>query len=178
MSESPASAPPGVVTDEGFQLDFVITQDHMVDFLRIMQKRVNVIGTVAGVVLIVAGLYFVILGSPGVGVFEFVIGVLMILAAQTPYFDRLRARLSARSVIGTRAELDVTERGVEIRNAGKSAHVDWSSVTGLRVSEAIIVLMRDRRAISWMPTSAFASTADRQRALAYLQERIAAPPNA
>jgi hypothetical protein len=166
------SEPAGVVTDDGFRLDFVITQQHMVDFLRIMQKNINRIGTVAGVVLILAGLYFVITGAPGVGIFEIVIGVLMILSAQTRYMDALRARLMARAVIGTRAELDVSERGIDIRNAGASSSVDWSRITGLRVSDEIIVLVRDRRAITWMPTSAFASPADRQRALAYLRARV------
>jgi membrane-bound ClpP family serine protease len=163
----------GVATDDGFRLDFVITQGHLVDFLRLMQKNLNRIGTVAGIVLILAGLYFLVTGSPGIGIFEIVVGVMMILAAQTPYFDALRARLLARSVIGTRAELDVSERGVDIRNAGASSHVEWSALTGVRVSDDIIVLVRDRRAISWIPTSAFGSAADRQRALAFVTEHIA-----
>jgi hypothetical protein len=166
--------PVGVADGNGFRLDFVITQQHLVDFLRLMQKNLNRIGAVAGIVLILAGLYFVVSGTPGIGIFEVVIGVMMIVAAQTPYFDALRARLLARSVIGTRAELDVSESGVDISNAGKSSHVDWSALTGLRVSEDIIVLVRDRRAVSWMPTSAFASAAERQRALAYLTDHIAA----
>ncbi|MEO6349577.1 MAG: PH domain-containing protein [Candidatus Limnocylindrales bacterium] len=163
------------MASEGFHLDFVITPAHMVDFLRLMQKNVNRIGTVAGLVLILAGLYFLVSGSPGIGIFEMVIGVLMILAAQTRYFDALRARLLARAVIGTRAQLDVTESGVDVSNAGASRHFDWSAITDLRVSEAMIVLVRDRRAISWIPTSAFASAADRQRALDYLRSHIAAP---
>jgi len=157
----------------GFELDFVIKPDHLVDYLRLRQATLNRVGGIIAVALVVVGIYFVMNGDPILGAFEIGVGSIMLVTSQTRLFDSWRVRRAGRAVIGTRAQFKVDESGIHIENAGQTQDVDWPAITELKVSDAIIVPMRDRMPVAWMPTEAFASGTARDQAIAFMREQIA-----
>ena len=159
----------------GFELDFEITTAHLVDFLRLRQQTLNRVGAIVAVGLVVAGVYFAFTGDRVLGAFEIIVGVLMLITSQTTIFDAWRVKRAGRSVIGTRAQLKAEEDGITIQNAGVASHIDWTAVTDLKVNDRIIIPMRGRLPVGWLPSDAFASTAEREAAIAYMRDHI---PNA
>ncbi|HUR17194.1 MAG TPA: hypothetical protein VMZ33_07895 [Candidatus Limnocylindrales bacterium] len=156
----------------GFELDFVITAQHLVDFLRLRQRTLNRLGSFVALGLIVAGLYFAISGDRVLGAFEVIVGVLMLVTSQTTVFDAWRVKRAGRTVIGTRAHLTVEDDGMTIQNADMSNHIEWKSITELRINDRIVIPMRGRLPVGWLPTDAFASLAEREAAIAYMRDRI------
>jgi hypothetical protein len=163
------------VTDrQGFELDFVITEEQLVHFVRLRQRLLNIVGALVGIGLIGAGIYFAVTGDPVFGVFEIGAGALILVTSQTPILDRWRVRRAASKVIGTRAHFDVDESGINIQNAGTAIHVEWPAITNLKVNDKIIIPMRGGLPVGWMPTDAFASSQAREEALAYMRLQIEA----
>ncbi len=76
-------------------------------------------------------------------------------------------------MIGTRAQFKVDESGIDVHNAGMSSNVDWASITDLKVSDQIIIPMRDKLPVGWMPTDAFESADARDAAIAFMRDQIA-----
>ena len=155
-----------------FELDFVITAEHLVDFLRLRQRTLNRVGAIVAIGLVLAGIYFAISGDRVLGAFEVIVGILMLVTSQTTVFDSWRVKRAGRRVIGTRARLKAHERGLTIENAGMASEVDWQAITELNVNERVIIPMRGRLPVGWMPTDAFASVADREAAIDYMKDRI------
>jgi hypothetical protein len=163
------------VKAEGFELDFEITADHLVDFLRVRQKLLNRAGGILAIGLIALGIYFIIGGDRPLGAFEILIGMFLLITSQTRLFDSWRVKRVGRAVIGTRAHIKVDASGIAVENAGMSSKVEWPAVTDLKLSEQIIIPMRGRMPACWMPTDAFESADARAAALAYMREQMARP---
>ena len=157
----------------GFNLDFEITADHMVDFLKLRQATLNRVGGIIAVGLVVVGVYFVIQGDRTLGAFEIVVGFAMLITSQTRLFDKWRVKRAAKNIIGTRAQFKVDEKGIQVDNVGKHASAEWVAIKELKVSDAIIIPMRDSLPLGWMPTDAFASAEARDAALQFMREQIA-----
>ena len=99
-------------------------------------------------------------------------GALTALAAQTRYFDRWRARRHLRSLLGTRATFEMDDSGVLVETVTISGHIPWSAVTELRANDRILVLMRDRVPVAWIPASAFSSAAELDQVVAFMPSKI------
>ena len=97
----------------------------------------------------------------------------MLITSQTRLFDTWRVKRSLKAIIGTRAQIQVGDTGIHIENAGNKGSAEWSEISELKVSDAIIIPMRGRLPLGWMPTDAFASTDSRDAALAFMREQIA-----
>ena len=160
-------------SSNGFHLDFEIRADHLVDFLRLRQARLNRIGGIIAVALVAVGVYFVMSGDRTLGAFEIVVGSVMLITSQTRVFDNWRVKRAAKSIIGTRAQFEVDESGIKVANAGQQVSAEWSEITELKVNDAMILPMRGRLPLGWMPTDAFASAEARDEALSFMNERIA-----
>ena len=157
----------------GFALDFTITAEHMVAFLRLRQQTLNRVGGIVAIALILVGLYIAWSGDLLLGAFEVLVGSGMLITSQTTLFDAWRVKRAGRRVIGTRAQLKVDESGIDVRNAGLSSKVDWASIIDLKVSDQIIIPMRGKLPVGWMPTDAFESEAARDSAIAFMRDQIA-----
>jgi hypothetical protein len=157
----------------GFDLDFEIRADHLVDFLRLRQATLNRVGGIIAIGLVIVGVYFVVSGDRILGAFEIVVGSLMFVTSQTRVFDTWRVKRAAKAIIGTRAQFRVDESGIKVDNAGQSATAEWASITELKSSDAIIIPMRGRLPLGWIPTDAFASPEARADALRFMREQVA-----
>jgi hypothetical protein len=161
------------VHSKGFKLDFEIKADHLVDFLRLRQATLNRVGGIIAIGLVAVGIYFITQGDRPLGAFEIIVGIGMLITSQTRVFDSWRVKRSLKAIIGTRAQFHVDESGIHIENAGQKGEADWSAITELKVSDAIIIPMRGRLPLGWIPTDAFASAEARTAALEFMREQIA-----
>ena len=157
----------------GFDLDFEIRADHLVDFLRLRQATLNRVGGIIAIALVAVGVYFVSQGDRPLGAFEIIVGSGMLITSQTRIFDSWRVKRSAKAIIGTRAQIQVDESGIHIENAGQQGSAEWSAITELKVSDATIIPMRGRLPLGWMPTDAFPSAEFRYAKIQFMREQIA-----
>jgi len=157
---------------KGFNLDFEITAEHLVAFLRLRQQRLNRVGGIIAIGLILVGLYIAWSGDRLLGAFEIAVGTLMLVTSQTTVFDSWRVKRAGRRVIGTRAQLNVDESGIDVHNAGMSSKAEWDSITNLKVSDKIIIPMRGKMPVCWMPTDAFESADARDAAIVFMTDQI------
>ena len=158
---------------KGFELDFVIKSDQLVDFLKLRQRTLNRVGGFIAIALIVVGVYFVVSGDRLLGAFEILVGGAMLVTSQTRIFESWRVKRAGKAVIGTRAKLQVDEAGIHVENAGQSGSAEWSAITELKISDSTIIPMRGRLPLGWMPTEAFASPEARSLAISFMHEQIA-----
>jgi hypothetical protein len=157
----------------GFELDFVIKADHLVDFLKLRRRTLNRIGGLIAIALIAVGVYFVLNGDRTLGAFEILVGSAMLVTSQTRIFESWRVKRAGKAVIGTRARFQVDGSGIHIENAGQSGAAEWSEITDLKVNDSTIIPMRGRLPLGWMPTEAFASPEARNIAIVFMDEQMA-----
>jgi hypothetical protein len=154
---------------------WVLSVDDYVAATRLLQRNFNRFGTAAGVIALALGLTTaVIFGDVVAGLLAIVAGAGALLVASTPLFDRWRAARLTRSVVGDEVGFIIDAEGISGTMVTGTSRVSWSAVTEIRSDERVIVVMRDRIPIAWMPTSAFASRAEREAVLAFMRSKTAA----
>lgn len=162
------SAPP-------FEIEFTITIDDFVAYLRLLQHTLNVVGVMLGLaVLVVGGLIALLAQDLFTGLWTLLIGLLFVVLAGTEFLDRFRVQRNARSLIGTVAKLKFDEEGITADTASGSGNVPWSAVTQLKQNDRVIVIRRDRIPVAWIPKRAFETTEESATLTAYIDAQIAA----
>ncbi len=155
------------------KVEFTITVDDFVGYLRLLQRRLNAIGVVMGIAVMGVGAVIAVMTSdPITGVWTFGIGVTLVALAGTEFLDRWRVQRGARSLIGTNASFTFDDEGIAAESATGSGRVAWSSVTKLLRSERVLVVKRDRIPVVWIPTRAFASPADADSLAEFISNHI------
>jgi hypothetical protein len=145
-----------------YRFSFTVTADDVVDYLRVVQRTLNLIGVGLGVGMVVLGIWImVIYGSVVDGAVPVLLGLATGVAAQTRYFDAWRVRRNARSILGTGALLEFDGSGLSSKTATGAGTVPWSTITRVRSSDRILVFARDRLTVAWLPTRVFTSAEQR-----------------
>ena len=152
-----------------YQVTFVITTEDLVDYLRVVQRTLNMFAAAAGAVGIIGSLIVAVLVDPVSAVVLLLVGGFLLLSASTRYFDRWRARRQGRSVIGTNATFTISKAGIEARTGTGTGHISWPDVTRVSESSAMLVLMRDRLTLGWLPKRALGPDPRREQVLAFIR---------
>jgi hypothetical protein len=156
-----------------YQLTFAITVDGLVDFLRWRQRRLNLVGAILAVAMLAVNVLLLVAGFPLLFVLLLSIpGLVLLIAAVMPWFDRWRVRRYARSLLGATANFGIGPTGIQSDRGGMTGDMEWSSVTGIVDTGKVVVVSRDRMPMAWIPNSAFASHAERREIVAYMREAI------
>jgi hypothetical protein len=150
------------VGEPEYRFSFTVTVDDVVDYLRVVQRTLNLIGLALGAGMVVLGICItVIYGSVVDGAVPVLLGLATAFAAQTRYFDAWRVRRNARSILGTNALLEFDDNGLSSRMATGQGSVPWATVTSTKSSGRTLVFMRDRLTLAWLPTRVFSSAEQR-----------------
>jgi hypothetical protein len=158
-----------------YQVTFPITVDGLVDFLRWRQRTLNLVGAILAIGMLGVNALLLLAGFPLLFVLLLSIpGLVLLVTAVTPWFDRWRVRRYARSLLGSTASFGIGPTGIHSETGGVTGDIEWSSVTGVVDTGKVVVISRDRMAVAWIPNSAFASDAERHEVVSYIRERIAA----
>ena len=160
-------------TTPPFTATFHVTRDDLVDYLRLSQRTLNRIGMAAGIVGAAYGIYLAYLGDATLGAVLVGMGAFLFLVSATRYADRLRAGSIGKRVIGTQAVYTIDEGGIESDTVAGKAHVTWLAADNCLESAAVIVLRRGKMTVTWLPTRAMGSPAQRDALLAFIHSHVA-----
>jgi hypothetical protein len=161
------------VSEARYQLTFPITVDGLVDFLRWRQRRLNLVGAILAVAMLAVNVLLLAAGLPLLFVLLLSIpGLVLMIAAVTPWFDRWRVRRYARSLLGATASFGIGPTAIHSDTGGMTGDMEWSSVTAVVDTGKVVVVSRDRMPMAWIPKSAFASDAERLEIVTYMREAI------
>ncbi len=160
-------------TTPPFNVSFQITTDDLVDYLRVAQRTLNSIGMGAGIVGALYGIYLAYLGDVTLGAVLVGMGAFLFLVSATRYADRLRANSIGKRVIGTQANYTIDDGGIDSDTVAGKAHVTWSAADNYLESAAVIVLRRGKMTVTWLPTRAMGSAAERAAMLDFIHSHVA-----
>lgn len=102
-----------------------------------------------------------------------IIGVITLVVSGDP-IQRWLLQREGRSVLGGFTDIHLTDEGITSRTPLGEGSIPWAAVTAVRESERIVVFMRDRIPIAYIPDSSFESPARRAEIMAYARERMSA----
>jgi hypothetical protein len=157
-----------------FTVSFTATVDDIVAFVRLLQRRLNMIGIGLGLaVMTIGGVVAIMAQDPFTGVWTFVVGLTFVLLSGTEFLDRWRVRRSAKSLIDSDFSYLIDQKGVSVVPPTETGRVSWSEISDVVENERVLILKRGRVPVVWVPKRAFAS-ADEAAAIAeYIRDRIA-----
>ena len=157
-----------------YRVEFVVTTDDLVEYLRLAQKTLNTVGVVGGLLAAITGLLFAYFGDVALGAGGVVIGLIWLLFAGTTYVDRWRVGRQARSIIGTSAGFVLDASGIDVQGATGTGHVPWSTVTRVLESSTTVILKRDRLTLAWLPKRVLGSSAHPEEVLSFIRRAVLA----
>jgi len=154
-------------------ISFTISVDDVVAYLRLLQRRLNTIGVILGIVIMgIGSVLAVITNDASTGVWTFAIGALFVVLAGTEFLDRWRVKRSARSLIQSKASFSFTDAGIDADTVSGSGHVPWSNVTALKRDQRVMIVMGGRVPVCWIPARAFATAADADALAEYIETHL------
>jgi hypothetical protein len=126
----------------------------------------SIVGVLAGAVLATQDL------SIGLALAMFC--ALMLVLNRFALMDRWFGRRRARSVLGRRVELILSDDGIDWTGPQATSHVPWGSITEVRSNARTVLFVRDRLLLAYAPSAAFASAHEQADVVAYAQRQIKA----
>lgn len=158
-----------------YRANFPIRLEDYVAATRLLQRGLNLGGVILGLVISGIGVATIaITDATGAGVLALAAGLGLVFLAMTPFLDRWRGAREARSVLGQQATFEIGADGIDSSMSTGSSHMPWSAATHVVSNERVMVIMRDRIPLAWLPTSAFTAPGEADSVLAFMRARIAA----
>jgi ABC-type multidrug transport system fused ATPase/permease subunit len=134
--------------------------------------RLNAFHVVGDLVAIVVGIALAIAGY-AIGSLIAIIGVLFLLFSQVEPIQRWLLMRRHGSLLGRRVTVEIDENGLRFTNDLLASQVPWSTLTAVRANERIVVLLRERAMLGYIPASAFGSDEDRLEVIRFARDHIA-----
>jgi hypothetical protein len=158
-----------------YQVTFSVEIDDFVAASRLLRRQPITTGILFGLSAIGIGAATVLItGAMAAGVLAVIAGAVGVVVFGSGVLDRRMAAHETRSFLGMPVTMEIGDEGVETTSATGSSSLPWTALTHVVADERVIVLMRDRVSMAWLPASVFASPVDRHAALAFMRGRIEA----
>jgi hypothetical protein len=152
---------------------YEVTLDHLVAVTQLGQRGLNRLGLMVGVVAGAVGLIALLVGVDWlIGLLMIIFGAALMLVIRFALFERLVLGRMARSVVGIRSTAVVGDEGVTFESELGTTHLAWSSLTEVRDGRDIIILVRDRLPIAWIPDAAFQRPEQRRQAVDFMRSML------
>jgi hypothetical protein len=103
-----------------------------------------------------------------------VAGVLLLIESRTSFIQRWIVARPGRSVIGQLGKMTIGHDVIVFRMPHTQGEIAWSALTGVLADRRWVAFDRDRVLSVYIPSTAFASRAEQNEAVAYGRSRIAA----
>jgi hypothetical protein len=173
-SSGPGRAPAGRATTPIWTFRFVTTAELSLDARALRANpRLNAFWTVMLGLEILLGAAVAVQGFV-VGWFFVILGVLFYLYSYVEPVLLWRIRRRQRDSLGREVTVSIDDVAVHFGTSVMSSDVPWSSFTAIWVKPRIVVFMRGRRPMAYLPASVFASADERDEVIAFARARIAA----
>ncbi len=164
----------GAVT-ETYTVTYEITPTAVSDAIRLHQTTLLARYRGVMVLIAVAGIALAVAVDPTLGFTLTLFGILLLAMTWMSFIDRWLNRNRGRGVIGGTCKIELDDQGIHYEHPLGSGVVAWSALTHIRANDKSIVFGRDRVMAAYIPTSAFASPAERDSFLAFARARVCAP---
>ena len=165
----------------GFRITFNITPDTLADAGRLYQPWPYRVTAALGIAFLLIGLLMVAgvlyaadrtANYPGPAIFFVLLGILFL----TPLIWRAPIRWLnawyARGVIGKPMTLLLQEDGIAAETPITTAFIPWSSITGIRWNERVVIGLSDRLLVWYAPTAALGTPERQAEIIALVQRHI------
>ncbi len=163
------------MTDETtFSVHFVLLADDAIDAVVLMRSRVRDLITILFGLGLALGVFLTLVGNPSPGLGLAFAAAAVLLLIRTRVLTRWLTERQARSVLGLRQQIVITETGLQYESPLAKGEIPWAALTEVRENERTVAFVRDRMVVSYIPTSAFTSPAVREQIVRYARARIAA----
>ena len=157
---------------ETYAVRFEITPATLTEATRLLQATFLSRFRLLMAVFVVVGGVIALSGDPSLGVTIAGFAVLMLATTWMQFLDRWLFKTRARGFVGGIAEYVVDDVGAHYKNPLSSGTIPWSSLTKVMSNEKMIVFARDRVAVAYFPTTAFASAAERDAFLTFARAHV------
>jgi hypothetical protein len=154
-----------------YAIEHPITAADAVEAARLARRTMMRVGKAIGAVVMAIGIVALVLFDWFIGVTVLAVGGATLGTATLPHLDRWLAGQQLRGVVGGRARSVIDADGINFENPQISGRIAWSSLTHLLENDRVLVLMRDRALVAYIPTSALG--ASRDEIVAFMRDRIA-----
>lgn len=157
---------------ETFTLRFAITPTAMTDAARLHQATFMLRYRIVAAVVMVVGVVVALAVDESVGLWLATFGFLLLATTWLQVLDRLLYRNRGRGVMGAIVEYVVDDGGILTTGPLGTRTLDWSALTDVRANSRTVIFGRDRVLAGYVPTSAFASAAERDAFVAFARARV------
>ena len=141
------------LTDRSFV--FTTSPEAAVDARDLMGARGRRVDIVIDLAAITLGVLLIATGQPVFGCF-LVVGAIVFLTLGRRIRIWLFQRVG-RSMMGKSTEVVVDDEALRMRSELGTTDVPWSSLTRVRSNERVVIFVRDRLLVGYVPASTFAS---------------------
>jgi ABC-type multidrug transport system fused ATPase/permease subunit len=154
------------------RLTFVTTAQMSVDARAALgsptMQTVHLVGDIA---LIAVGAALAVAGAV-VGYFFVILGLIFLFLSQVAPFQRWLVNRYRRSLLNQPVTVDIDDEALHFATPLATTTIPWSTITQLRATDRSIVFLRDGSPITYLPTAAFPTPADREALIEYARARI------
>ena len=155
---------------------YEITPSALHDAMRLHMARFTARFRVVMLIVVLVGILVALFINRTLGFFLVFSGVLFLISTLVPVLDRLILRNRGRGVMGETCTYVIDDLGVHYRHPLGSGDMPWSAITDVRMNDKSITFGRDRVLAAWLPTSAFATPADRDAFVAFARAHVGGSP--
>ncbi len=157
---------------ESFSFRYEITPSAVTDAARLHQSTFLARYRLVMVLIAAVGIVLATVVDLSTGMTVFLFGLAMLAATWMQFLDRWLFRNRARGVVGGTSEYVVDDEGIHYTNPLGSGVFAWSALTDVRANDKTIAFGRDRVLVAYVPTTAFASPAERDSFLGFARARV------
>ena len=159
---------------ETYTVRYEITPAAMTAAIRLHQAMFLARYRIVMVAIAIAGVVVAFAVDSSLGLTIAIVGVLLLAMTWMQFADRWLFGNRARGVVGGTCEYLVDDRGIHYQNPLGSGTLAWSALTKVSANDETIVLGRDRVMAAYIPTTAFASHAERESFLTFARAHVGA----
>lgn len=104
-------------------------------------------------------------------------GALLLIYSRGRALARWRVGRAAKSLVGRDMTVTIDRNGVDVKGAESSSQLAWAGLSNVISDDRVVLFKRDRLAVFWIPTTAFASPEQRAEVQQYLGDQIVSSPS-
>jgi hypothetical protein len=157
---------------ETYTVRYQLTPAVMTDAFRLHQRTFLARYRVVMVCVLGVGIVLAAGGDRSTGTTFILFALAMLAMTWMPFLDRLLFRYRGRGFVGGAVEYAVDDAGIHYRTPLATGTIAWSALTQVFSNDRMVVFGRERALAAYVPTAAFASTAERESFLAFVRGHV------